>query len=161
MVTRVGAYDPGVSMPGAPSALDRGFTLIELCYVVTVITLLAAITVPVYDVLLRRARADEAHAFLHDLAHAQLRALRDHGEYVACPPEGEVPDPVAAFDSDRACWKQLGVIVEGPVRFRYGVTVADGSFSVTAEGDLDGDGETSLYTLDGRTFAMDIRDELE
>ncbi|GEM_PF-2098669 len=161
MVTRRGAYDPGVKVPATRVTAAGGFTLIELCYVVTVITVLTAVTVPVYDVLLRRARAHEAHAVLHDVAHAQLRHHRDRGTYVDCPVADPVPDPTGRFPVGRACWKELGVIVEGEVRFRYGTETSDEGFTVIGEGDLDGDGETSRFVLDGRTMVITTDRELE
>lgn len=133
---------------------ERGFTLIELSFVLTVIAVLAAVTVPAYEIVLRRAKAAEADAMLHGIAQAQLRYWRDHGEYVACPAEGPIPIEPVAFDADRPCWKALGVQADGPVRYRYGVDLADGSYTVVAEGDLDGDGITSRFELPGQTLVV-------
>lgn len=140
---------------------QRGFTLLELCYVLAIIAMLAAITAPVYDVLLRRSYAAESRAVLHAIAHAELQHFRDRGSYVACGPFGEVPDGTAAFPAAEACWKALGIRTDGAVRYRYGVTLTEGGFEVTAEGDLDGDGETSRLTLSSQDLHLEIVDELE
>ncbi len=139
----------------------RAFTILELCCVVAVIAIVTAMAVPLYDVLVRRARADEARTVLHAIAHAELRHYRDRGGYLECAPEGEIPDGPGAFPSDVPCWRELGVQVSGEVRYRYAVRLEDDSFVVTAEGDLDRDGLASLFTLHGRDLGLDIRDELE
>ena len=141
--------------------MRRGFTLIELSYVIAVIALLAAITVPAYDVLLRRAHVAEARAVVHGIAHAELRHLRDRGHYLPCGPAGDVPTEPVAFPADAPCWKALGIRTEGLVRYRYAVSVADGSFLVSAEGDLDGDGIVSRFSLSGHDLELVVVDELE
>ena len=140
--------------------MRRGFTLLELSYVIAVIALLTAITVPAHDMLLRRAKAGEARATLSLIAHAELQHFRDHGVFVACGPSGPVPAEPIVF-SDEPCWKELGVRIEATVRYRYSVALDDGSFVVTAEGDLNGDSVPSRFTLDGRTLGLVVEDELE
>ncbi|MFT3711916.1 MAG: prepilin-type N-terminal cleavage/methylation domain-containing protein [Archangium sp.] len=138
----------------------RGFTIAELAFVLAVMGIVVSITVPTGEALIRRARADEAHAILAAIAHQELRHWRDTGAFLACPATGEVPKKATPFAvSD--CWKSLGVAPQGEVRFRYSVEVKDGSFTAIAEGDLDGDGVTSDYRWDGRTGALTIREALE
>ena len=140
--------------------MRRGFTLIEMAYVIAVIGLLSAITVPSYDFIVRRAYAAEAHATIQALAQAEVQHFRDTGSYLACEASGPIPvGPVTWPAQD--CWEALHVEVTDTVRYRYGVTVADGSFVVTAEGDLDRDGTLARFSLDGRNLHVDIEQELE
>ncbi len=141
--------------------MRRAFTILELSCVLAVIAILSAAAVPVYDVLVRRARADEARTVLHAIAHAELRIFRDQGAYLACAPVGEVPQGPVSFPNAEPCWQALGLRLGGPVRYRYGVALREGSFLATAEGDLDGDGVHSRFTLDGRDLGLTIQDELE
>ena len=141
--------------------MRRGFTLLELCCVITIISLLTAVTVPAFDVLVRRAHVAEAHSMLPALAHAQLRYQRDHGAFLPCAATGEIPQPTARFPNAEPCWKALGIRIGGEVRYRYGITVTEDNFTITAEGDLDRDGKPSRFTLDGKTQHVDITDELE
>jgi prepilin-type N-terminal cleavage/methylation domain-containing protein len=141
--------------------MRRGFTLVELCYVLAIIAALAAVAVPTYDVILRRAHVVEARAILHTIAHAELQHFRDRGSYLACGPFGEVVHEPTAFPWDEPCWRQLGVQAEGQQRYRYAVALQDESFVVIAEGDLDGDGVHSRLTLDGRDLDLQVVDELE
>lgn len=141
--------------------MRRGFTLIELSYVLAVIGLLTAITVPTYDLLLRRAKAAEAPATLGAIAHAEMQHLRDHGTLLACAPQGDVPVEPVVFPSDEPCWKALGIDIEDRVRYRYGVALEGGSFVASAEGDQDGDGVVARFALRGTDLQMDVVDELE
>lgn len=52
--------------------MRRGFTLLELCFVITLIGLLAAVTVPAYDVVHRRALALEAPTMLEAISNAEM-----------------------------------------------------------------------------------------
>ena len=141
--------------------MRRGFTLLELSAVIVILVLLTCMTVPAYDVLIRRTHAAEARSMMSAIAHAQLQHQRDHGAYLACAATGEGPAPTARFPNQEPCWQALGIQIGGQVRYRYGVTLTDGSFSVTGEGDLDGDGTLSRFTLDGRTLQVSVTDELE
>ena len=140
--------------------MRRGFTLIELAFVIAVIAILAAVAVPTTYTLVLRARSEEAKATLHAIAHAQLQHRRDHGVYLPCAPDGEVPKGLTAF-STAECWSALGIAQQGRVRYRYAVTVEGDSFAVLAEGDLDGDGTTSRFLLDGKTLDVSSERELE
>ena len=139
----------------------RAFTILELSAVLAVIAILAALSVPVYDVMVRRARANEAQAVTYAIAHAELRHFRDHGAFLACDPGGQVPAGAGRFPSEAACWRTLGVQLAGPSYFRYAVRLDDASFAVTAEGDLDSDGRTSRYRLEGCDLTLTAEDELE
>jgi len=141
--------------------MRRAFTLIELCFVLAILALLMGATVPAYDHLHRRAKAAEADSMLQAIAHAQLQLFRDRGEYLACPPAGEVPRGLVPWSDPQGCWKAMGIRVGGAVRYRYAVELLDGSFVATAEGDLDGDGQPSLYRLDGRSLAVSVEGALE
>ena len=140
--------------------LGRAFTLIELSYVLVIISLLTAVTVPAYDLLVRRAQAAEATSMVHAIASAERQRYRDQGAYLACPAEGDVPALPRAFPA-APCWEALGIRVTDPVRYRYSVALEGDSFVVTAEGDLDRDGVAARYTLRGRDLHLDVVEPLE
>ena len=60
---------------------QRGFTLIELMVVVTIIGILATIAVPVYSNYLREARLNEAKPFLLDIAARERLYKFKNGVY--------------------------------------------------------------------------------
>lgn len=140
--------------------MRRGFSILELSYVLAVMGIVIALTVPAYDVFLKRARVDEARTLLAAIAHAELRHFRDRGTYLACAAAGPVPQGPVQFPTE-PCWKALGVEVGGEVRFRYSVELAEGTFVAVAEGDLDADGEASSFRWNGRLSSLAIERELE
>ena len=131
-------------------ALWGGFTLVELAFVLAVVGLLIAMTVPAYQSIVRRGQAAEAALMLEHIAHAELGHRRDHGAFLAC-----------AAPLGSACWKDLGVHAEGKTHYSYRVELEGTTFRAIAEGDLDGDGEKSLFTMDGASLSLTAKDALE
>ncbi|MFZ5439869.1 MAG: type IV pilin protein [Myxococcota bacterium] len=139
----------------------RGLTVVEISYVLAVIAIVSAITIPTYDVLVRRAKADEARSMLAAIHHAELTHWRDHGAWLGCPASGPVPRGASASLPADECWGQLlGESTEG-LRYRYSVQVEGDECTIIAEGDLDADGRTSEFRLDARTQRLTTKDELE
>lgn len=62
-------------------AMQRGFTLIELMIVVTIIGLLAAVAIPGYGQYVRRAQRSEGMAALSALAAAQEKYYLSNNTY--------------------------------------------------------------------------------
>lgn len=141
--------------------MRRGFTLIELCFVIAILGVLTAVTVPAYGVIHRRAQAAEARAMLSAIAHAELRHHRDTGVLLPCGPTASVGKTPVAFPNGEACWQALHIQVGGAVRYQYAVALDGDSFVVTAVGDLDGDGKRSTLRLDGRNLHIETTDGLE
>ncbi len=61
----------------------RGFTLIELMIVVTVVAILAAVAIPTYQDSIRKGRRGQAKADLVELAQILERHRTVHGRYDA------------------------------------------------------------------------------
>lgn len=140
----------------------RGFTLVELAFVVAIIAFLAAATIPGYHLVWLRTQTTEARSMLVALAHAESTWRRDHGSYLACPPgpTEDVPK-VARHFPDRACWKALGLSTAERSRFRYQVKLTPTGFEAIAEGDLDGDGAPSTFKLQSNDLIVTAENEFE
>lgn len=125
-----------------------GFTLLELTAVLAILGVLLAVGVHGYGLHLRAARANEAVFALHGLADV-LRARP--GGPVACaksPPE--VPRGVPSAWTASEGFRELGWSPGRETYFQYEVLVPGpdrAAFVVRARGDLDGDGDTSVYDL--------------
>jgi prepilin-type N-terminal cleavage/methylation domain-containing protein len=123
----------------------RGFTLVELSMVLSVMAILVALSVPAYDGIVRRARAAEARATLEAIGDAELAHYRDTGTFLSCgsPKEGALFD----FDPNASCWRQLGIHFEGRPRFRYGVAVEPSGFVALAAMEVDRRGKVWTFKL--------------
>ncbi len=60
---------------------DRGFTLVELMIVVIVIGILAAVAIPMYQIVPERSRATEAVAGLDSIRSSLRVYYAEHGSY--------------------------------------------------------------------------------
>lgn len=64
---------------------SRGFSLIELMVVVTIITILGAIAVPTYNASVRKSRRAEAKTALMDMAAREERYFATQNVYTSSP----------------------------------------------------------------------------
>ena len=71
----------------------RGFSLIEVIVVLTVLAILTAIAVPSYQSSLRKARRAEGRAFLHILMMAEERYHGSFNRYAADAGPGGLAQP--------------------------------------------------------------------
>ncbi len=132
----------------------RGFTLLELACVVTVISILVSLAVPNYRVYRDRALAAEATVNIETIAYLEQVTILERGAPVACPPNpAEIPAPTARFAAMPA-WQRVGFAPEGKVRFQYRVETKGEAFTVVAVGDVDQDGVRSEYRIDSATMAQ-------
>lgn len=69
----------------------RGFTLAEMLVVVLIISILAAVAVPLYNRTLKRSRVSDAIAVLSEVAAKQEAIYTDKGDYAADFDELEPP----------------------------------------------------------------------
>lgn len=115
----------------------RGFTLIEVMVVVTIIAILAAIALPSYNNYLRKGRRADAQAALTDIASRQQQYLMDARAYapdtatLGFTPQTSVTD-----------WYTIAIAVGGPPP-SYSITatpiagkdqVKDGVLNLTSTG---------------------------
>ncbi|MBB4865274.1 type IV pilus assembly protein PilE [Pseudomonas nitritireducens] len=97
-----------MTAPARLPTLDRyrGFTLVELMVVVSILALLAGIAIPSYRQYVLRAQRSEAQTLLRDAAAQQERYLAQYSRYTDEPARLAFPAPLTA-DGKRLSPNQL------------------------------------------------------
>jgi type IV pilus assembly protein PilA len=178
-------------------AARRGFTLVELLAVVAMVGILAAIAMVGYRRYLLAAHSGEAATVINSIRSGQEQARAETLVYLDCSAGGlgsyyphATPDKKKwhwsqPSHTDAACWRQLSVQTDGPVRYVYS-TVAGGAgetsmpnvplmatqpawpnptpepwYIVQAVGDLDGDTTKSMFLASSFSGELIAQDESE
>ena len=176
---------------------ERGFTLVELLAVVAMVGILAVIGMVGYRKYLRASHSSEAIALLQGIRGGQEQAKAETLVYLDCS-GGNLSSyyPHAAPDQQKwhwkqdthpayACWSQLNVAVDGPVRYVFStVAGATGTTSyptvpelttqptwpnpapdpwyiVQAVGDTDGDSAKSMFLASSFSGEVYVQNESE
>jgi prepilin-type N-terminal cleavage/methylation domain-containing protein len=144
-----------------------GFSLIELMVVVAIIAFLAMIAVPNFNRFLAKAKRAEAYMNLSSIYAAEKAYYAEHGKY------SDVLNGEGGIG-----WKP-----EGKTYYTYGFAGADGrnhfvgklgasgaqlqgsradknGFVVVAAGDIDGDGDADIITVDENNNVVIVHDDL-
>jgi len=144
-----------------------GFSLIELMVVVAIMAFLAMIAVPNFNRFLAKAKRAEAYMNLSSLYAAEKAYYAEHGTYSdVLSGEGGIG------------WKP-----EGKTYYTYGFAGAEGrnyyggklgaagsslqgsradnkGFVAVAAGDIDGDGDVDVITIDENNNSVIVHDDL-
>ena len=144
----------------------HGFTLIEMMIVVAIIGLLAAIAIPSFQNYQFNAKRGEAYNNLAALVKSQKAYFHEHGAYIGVPlaepgnTQGTLPQQNKRSVAElEAAFASVGWTPDGDVFYDYdaaGMGVANGvgndspscsdpgTLTLTAYGDVDGDGSAAL-----------------
>lgn len=132
--------------------MKKGFTLIELMIVIAIIAFLAMVSVPSLKKFLAKAKRTEAYMNLSALATAEKVYWAEHGTYtddlqaLGWKPEGEIQYSYG-FPGGEGKNNISGKLGSGSAGLSSGKAGKD-SFVIAAAGDIDGDGEPDILTID-------------
>ena len=143
----------------------KGFTLIELMIVIAIIAFLAMVSIPSFKMFLAKAKRAEAYMNLNAIATEEKVYWAEHGTY--------------SNSLNDIGWKQ-----EGAIQYTYGFGGTEGknyitgslkapsselqgakadktSFVAVAAGDIDGDGESDIISINEKNEIKIIKDDLK
>lgn len=138
----------------------RGFTLIELMMVVAIIGILVAVAVPLVSRYLKKSKTSEASLNLRKIYDGEVTYYsEEHTDgsggllskmFISYSPEPASPNDNKKIGNwDGAGWDIIKFSSDSPVLYSYSVDSSgidlSASFTARAEGDIDGDGSTSLF----------------
>jgi hypothetical protein len=114
-----------------------------------VLGIMAAIAVPAFIDYIRKSKLAESAELMPALRAAGRHRTDENARYLVC---GPVPATPAGKDSvpwpDSSCFDELGFKPEAKVYFRYQALLdEDGGLRCRAIGDIDGDGDPSIWEL--------------
>lgn len=156
-----------------PTKTTRGFTLVELMIVISIIGLLAAVALPNFQNYQSRSRSSEVKSSLAGISRSEISYYAESGVYVGedlpCPALGAAYPSSAkqAWNSARGTFCDVqssfdltGWAPDGPVYYDYAVATesnsivpvagtSDAFFIAYALGDVDNDGRLSVYAYVG------------
>ncbi len=143
----------------------NAFTLIELMIVVAIIGILAAVSIPVFSKYIKKSKTSETSLNLRKIFDGEVTFYQEEktnqsGNVLAKIFSWAPPTPAGAPGINKRPgnwnhlgWKQIKFAPDSPVQYVYSVATSgigvDASFTANAIGDLDGDGETSLFLRTG------------
>jgi prepilin-type N-terminal cleavage/methylation domain-containing protein len=128
----------------AVMADNRGFTLLELLIVVTIIGLLSMIAIPNFIEMQKRARTSEARSNLGTIWVLQEVYHAESGSYAR--PSGDL-EP-AQYDGTTG-WTEIGFYPKGTTRYEYKILSANyTTFQARAKGNIDIDSDYDIWKID-------------
>jgi type IV pilus assembly protein PilA len=159
------------------TALKKGFTLIELMIVIAIIALLAALSIPTFSKIMAKTKRTEAYINLHAIYTAQKAYWAEHGTYTTqlygIEGAGWQPEGYHGGGADEQFYYTYGFAggAEGQSYFTgklqtssaylSGTKADKTSFIAYAVGDIDGDGQPDILSIDQNKVIKIVNDDLQ
>jgi prepilin-type N-terminal cleavage/methylation domain-containing protein len=144
-----------------------GFSLIELMVVVAIMAFLAMIAVPNFSRFLAKAKRAEAYINLSALYAAEKAYYAEHGKYsdmlsgeggIGWQPSGNI-NYTYGFSGAEGKNNFVGKLGATSNNLQMSRVGADGFIAVAA-GDIDGDGDVDILTVDENNNIVIAKDDL-
>lgn len=142
---------------------SHGFSLIELLIVIAIVAFLSAISIPSFFKFLAKSKRSEAYVTLRSLYMAERAYWVEHGKYtnmldgahgLGWKPEGTLQ---YTYGFPNSC--VVGAL-KTPASALQNGSATDAGFTVSAAGDIDGDGAFDVLTIDQNGTITLVTDDL-
>lgn len=128
-----------------------GFTLIELMIVVAIIGILAASANSFFQNYLLRSKTQEAILSLSKISEGQIVYYSRVDSFTSLGPTNIPPSPTKVrvnFRSNPAWnWNRIQFEISTPILYGYQAYQSGSEYICEAQGDLDGDGDVSIFNI--------------
>ena len=131
---------------------EKGFTLIELVIVVSMIGILAAIAFPNFLTFLAKGRQTEAKVLLGAIASAEMQNKLRTVVFVSCPVNP--PTAKGRWNAKSAEWNRIGFGVTGEVAYQYEVVADETGFVAYARANLDSDPVIDVWEISSQNLTL-------
>lgn len=159
------------------NAPKKGFTLIELMIVIAIIAFLAALSIPTFSKIMAKTKRAEAYVNLHAIYTAQKAYWTEHGTYTTqlYGPSGAgwQPEGYHGGGADEQFYYTYGFAdsaegqsyftgkLQTSASFLAGAKADKTGFIAYAVGDIDGDGQPDILSIDQNNVIKIVHDDLQ
>jgi len=146
----------------------KAFSLTELMIVVAIIAFLAMVSIPTFKRFLYKCKRSEAYINLHAIYAAQKAYWAEHGKYsdalsgensIGWKPEGTIYYTYGFATGAEGKNYFVGSLGT-PSSALSGAKASEHSFTVVAAGDIDGDGDPDILSIDEKNNIKIVKDDL-
>ena len=125
-----------------------GFTLIELMVVVAILAILFSTAFQFYRGYILRSKTQEVYLLLPKIADGEVIQYQTEGSFIELPPINIPPTlNKVTGDFSASAWKQVRFSPASTIYYGYQGYTSGTDFVCEAQGDLNGDGNVSIFSV--------------
>ncbi|PIR21900.1 MAG: hypothetical protein COV44_10815 [Deltaproteobacteria bacterium CG11_big_fil_rev_8_21_14_0_20_45_16] len=127
---------------------EFGFTLIELMIVVAIISVLFSTAFQFYEGYVLRSKTQEVYLLLPKIVDGEVLQYQTVGNFIELSPVN-IPPSINKVTGDFSAdvWKQVRFSPASQIYFGYQGYTSGADFVCEAQGDLNGDGDVSIFSV--------------
>jgi|GEM_PF-4324112 len=130
------------------NAINQAFTLIEVMVAAVMIAILAATSIEFYGTYIKRTETQEVYMLLPKIANGEVVYYQKNGNFIDVGPVN-IPPSAQRVTGDFTInnWPNIDFYTSSQILFGYRGYTSGSNFVCEAQGDQNGDGNTSIFTM--------------